>query len=56
MNKFERPCVVVAILTAFLAGYSVGPVLAVNDEPLRKAWAPSEWGPDDKAGAWGADN
>jgi len=51
MNKFERLCVVVAILTAFLAGYSVGPVLAVNDEPLKDAWAPSEWGPDDKSGA-----
>jgi len=51
MNKFEKQCVVIAILTAFLAGYSVGPVLAVNDEPLREAWAPSEWGPDDKAGA-----
>lgn len=51
MNKFKRLCVVVAILTAFMAGYSVGPVLAVNDEPLREAWAPSEWGPDDKAGA-----
>lgn len=25
--------------------------LAVNDEPLRDKWAPSEWGPDDKVGA-----
>ena len=24
---------------------------AANDEPLRDQWAPSEWGPDDKAGA-----
>jgi len=24
---------------------------AVNDEPLRDRWAPSEWGPDDKVGA-----
>ena len=28
-----------------------GLALAVNDEPLRDNWAPSEWGPDDKAGA-----
>jgi kynurenine formamidase len=26
-------------------------VQAVNDEPLNDNWAPSEWGPDDKAGA-----
>ncbi len=25
--------------------------LAVNDQPLTEKWAPSEWGPDDKAGA-----
>ncbi|MFQ5756367.1 MAG: cyclase family protein [Acidiferrobacterales bacterium] len=25
--------------------------LAVNDQPLNEAWAPSEWGPDDKVGA-----
>lgn len=25
--------------------------VAVNDEPLKDKWAPSEWGPDDKAGA-----
>jgi hypothetical protein len=24
---------------------------AVNDEPLNDKWAPSEWGPDDKAGS-----
>ncbi len=28
-----------------------GPAMAVNDEPLTDNWAPSEWGPDDKAGA-----
>ena len=28
-----------------MAGHSA------NDEPLRHKWAPSEWGPDDKAGA-----
>ncbi len=27
------------------------PVLAANDTPLTERWAPSEWGPDDKAGA-----
>ena len=26
-------------------------VVAVNDEPLKDKWAPSEWGPDDKVGA-----
>jgi kynurenine formamidase len=25
--------------------------VAVNDEPLKDRWAPSEWGPDDKVGA-----
>jgi kynurenine formamidase len=39
-----------ACAAAVLAAYgSVGN--AVNDEPLRDKWAPSEWGPDDKAGA-----
>lgn len=28
-----------------------GPAMAANDEPLTENWAPSEWGPDDKAGA-----
>ena len=27
------------------------PAVAVNDAPLNEGWAPSEWGPDDKAGA-----
>ncbi|HSS63113.1 MAG TPA: hypothetical protein VLS27_01670, partial [Gammaproteobacteria bacterium] len=27
------------------------PALAVNDAPLIEEWAPSEWGPGDKAGA-----
>ncbi len=30
---------------------TTGSVLAVNDEPHADGWAPSEWGPDDKAGA-----
>lgn len=39
-----------ACAAAVLAVY--GPAgYAVNDEPLRDKWAPSEWGPDDKAGA-----
>ncbi len=27
------------------------PAVAINDAPLNEGWAPSEWGPDDKAGA-----
>jgi len=38
-------CVASLLCTYGSAGY------AVNDEPLRDKWAPSEWGPDDKAGA-----
>jgi len=34
-----------------LIGCFGGTALAVNDEPLRDKWAPSEWGPDDKVGA-----
>lgn len=33
-----------------IAAYSPTGV-AVNDEPLKDRWAPSEWGPDDKVGA-----
>ncbi len=37
---------------ALLMGTTLsGPAFAVNDEPLTDNWAPSEWGPDDKAGA-----
>ena len=42
---------VVAIFAGSLTGESEGPVLAVNDEPLREGWEHSEWGPDDKASA-----
>ena len=35
---------------ACAGGFAPG-ALAVNDEPLRDKWAPSEWGPDDKVGA-----
>jgi hypothetical protein len=51
MRTYERLCVVVVIVAALLTCYSVRPVLAVNDEPLNDTWAPSQWGPDDKAGA-----
>ena len=34
-----------------ISGVYGGSALAVNDEPLTDKWAPSEWGPDDKAGA-----
>lgn len=40
-----------AIFAGFLTGYLAGPVLAVNDEPLKENWAPGEWGADDKAGS-----
>ena len=36
---------------ALLLGASGGTAVAANDEPLTDKWAPSEWGPDDKAGA-----
>ncbi len=43
---------IVLTASALLLGAGLsGQALAVNDEPLRDAWAPSEWGPDDKAGA-----
>lgn len=38
-------CAAAVLGTFGSAGY------AVNDEPLRDKWAPSEWGPDDKVGA-----
>ncbi|MFQ5773977.1 MAG: cyclase family protein [Kiloniellaceae bacterium] len=39
-----------AIALVVAAGLSA-PAMAVNDEPLTGNWAPTEWGPDDKAGA-----
>jgi kynurenine formamidase len=36
---------------AALLGICGQAAFAVNDEPLRDKWAPSEWGPDDKAGS-----
>ena len=47
--KYLRRCGVIAAL--FLGiGFSVD-AQTVNDEPLNEKWSPSEWGPDDKAGA-----
>ena len=34
-----------------LIGGWMGIALADNDQPLREKWAPSEWGPNDKAGS-----
>lgn len=41
----------IASSAAVLAMLALPPVHAVNDEPLNDNWAPSEWGPDDKAGS-----
>ena len=43
--------VLVPACAALMIGIYGPSVLAVNDEPLTDNWAPSEWGPDDKAGA-----
>ncbi|MFQ5899247.1 MAG: cyclase family protein [Candidatus Methylomirabilia bacterium] len=51
MKNFGRVCMVMFLFSMFLTGLSAGPALAVNDEPLRDGWAPSEWGSGDKAGA-----
>ena len=40
----------IALLLAFTVT-TIGNAQEVNDEPLNDNWAPSEWGPDDKAGA-----
>ncbi len=40
-----------AFLALIIAGGLSTPAMAVNDEPLTDNWAPSEWGPDDKAGS-----
>ncbi len=41
-----------AVAATLVMGMALaGPALAVNDTPLTENWAPSEWGPDDKAGA-----
>jgi kynurenine formamidase len=40
-----------ALSAAALALFSLPTALTANDEPLTDNWAPSEWGPDDMAGA-----
>jgi len=42
---------IAAALAALLAAASPALSQAVNDQPLREKWAPSEWGASDKAGA-----
>ena len=48
MNHMKPVSVAIALVVA--ASLS-GQARAVNDAPLTEGWAPSEWGPDDKAGA-----
>ncbi len=40
-----------ALVGAGLGLGLAGSAFAVNDAPLTEGWAPTEWGPDDKAGA-----
>ena len=47
-NVFRIPALACAALMIGTYGPSTQ---AANDEPLTDNWAPSEWGPDDKAGA-----
>ena len=42
---------VLAAVALLMGATLSGPAFAVNDEPLTDNWAPSEWGPDDKAGS-----
>ena len=51
MERISKCVTVVLVGAMCMFGMTVGSALAVNDEPLRDGWAPSEWGPDDKAGA-----
>lgn len=49
-----QPFTNVALATAaglVCAGLSLGAAAQVNDKPLEENWWPTEWGPDDKAGA-----
>ena len=45
--KFKQT--VLAAVALLMGATLSGPAFAVNDEPLTDHWAPSEWGPDDKA-------
>lgn len=50
MRKLIRVLATSTVATC-LGLTSVAIAQEVNDEPLTENWAPSEWGPDDKAGA-----
>jgi len=44
--------VILALASLFLCAAGTATIAQdVNDEPLKDKWAPSEWGPDDKAGS-----
>ncbi len=47
--KFKQT--VLAAVVLLMGAALSGPAFAVNDAPLTEGWAPSEWGPDDKAGS-----
>ncbi len=47
IQKFGAMCALALIAGSALAVNDE----PLNDEPLNDAWAPSEWGADDKAGA-----
>ncbi len=48
MKYLRSSCVIATLFVGIgLSAYAQ----TVNDEPLNDKWAPSEWGPDDKAGA-----
>ena len=51
MNIFKTISVSMLAAMFLMVGGSMGLAQKVNDQPLRENWAPSEWGPDDKAGA-----
>jgi hypothetical protein len=44
-------CAVSAAIALAMGAIYSSSALAVNDAPLTENWAPSEWGPDDKAGS-----
>ncbi len=50
MSHIDRISRIISVLLAISLAVSAG-AQDVNDEPLEENWAPSEWGPNDKAGA-----
>ncbi len=50
MGRISRAAAAAVAVLLCLSGLAA-PARAVNDEPIQQKWAPSEWGPDDKAGA-----